>query len=59
MKNKLEEGVDYTIDSKTGYLIFTSYYLEKRGYCCGNGCKNCPFFPRKKGNKVLKDKKMK
>ena len=26
-----------------GLLVFTSAYLLKRGYCCGNGCLNCPY----------------
>jgi hypothetical protein len=24
-------------------LTFTAKYLLERGYCCGNGCKNCPY----------------
>ncbi len=55
MKQKLKEGVDYYIDNDTGYLVFTSSFLQKRGSCCGNGCKNCPYWPKKKkGNKILK-----
>ncbi len=26
-----------------GLVVFTAEYLLNRGYCCGNGCKNCPF----------------
>ena len=26
-----------------GLLVFTAAYLLKRGYCCGNGCLNCPY----------------
>ena len=26
-----------------GRLVFTSSYLLDRGYCCGNGCLNCPY----------------
>jgi hypothetical protein len=26
-----------------GLVVFTADYLLSRGYCCGNGCKNCPF----------------
>ena len=26
-----------------GYLIFTEKYHLKRGYCCKNGCKHCPY----------------
>ncbi len=24
-------------------IIFTADYLLQRGYCCGNGCRNCPY----------------
>ena len=23
--------------------MFTKEYLLERGYCCGNGCVNCPY----------------
>ncbi|HRO43392.1 MAG TPA: DUF5522 domain-containing protein [Flavipsychrobacter sp.] len=26
-----------------GRLVMTATYLLKRGYCCGNGCMNCPY----------------
>ena len=29
--------------NKDGFMVFTSEYLLKRGYCCGNGCKHCPY----------------
>jgi hypothetical protein len=25
------------------YLVFTAEYHRKRGYCCGSGCKHCPY----------------
>lgn len=28
---------------ENGYLVFTECYLRKRGYCCGNGCRHCPY----------------
>jgi hypothetical protein len=34
--------------SKEGYIIFTEKYHLKRGYCCKNGCKHCPYGFRKK-----------
>ncbi|HKL04151.1 MAG TPA: DUF5522 domain-containing protein [Cryomorphaceae bacterium] len=36
--------------SEEGYIVFTETYLLKRGYCCQNGCKHCPygFNPRKR-----------
>ncbi|MDI9358785.1 MAG: DUF5522 domain-containing protein [Phycisphaerales bacterium] len=24
-------------------IVFTKEFLLERGYCCGNGCKNCPY----------------
>jgi hypothetical protein len=24
-------------------------FLIARGYCCGNGCRNCPYIPRHGG----------
>jgi hypothetical protein len=26
-----------------GYRVFTESYHLKRGYCCGNGCRHCPY----------------
>jgi hypothetical protein len=30
-------------DPVTEYDVFTADYLRRRGYCCGNGCRHCPF----------------
>jgi hypothetical protein len=27
----------------------TAEFLLARGYCCGNGCRNCPYEPRHGG----------
>jgi Family of unknown function (DUF5522) len=27
----------------------TADFLLNRGYCCGNGCRNCPYEPRHAG----------
>ena len=36
--------------SEQGYIVFTEKYLLKRGYCCQNGCKHCPYgFNKSKG----------
>lgn len=37
----LVEGVDYTVEN--GLYVFTAHYLRKRGYCCQNACRNCPY----------------
>lgn len=26
-----------------GYVVWTEAYHLKRGYCCGNGCRHCPY----------------
>ena len=26
-----------------GYIVFTAAYHLKRGYCCKNGCRHCPY----------------
>jgi hypothetical protein len=51
---KAQEGVDYYM-SPEGYRVMTESYLVNRGYCCSNGCKNCPYSPRAiKGNQKLR-----
>ncbi len=32
-----------------GYIVFTEAYHLKRGYCCQNNCRHCPY--RKKDKK--------
>jgi len=45
------EGVDFIMNPE-GYRVMTEFYLVKRGYCCSNGCKNCPYLPKAvKGNR--------
>ncbi len=45
MKQNLIEGVDYYYEEKEGvrFRVFTEHYLLKRGYCCQNRCKHCPY----------------
>jgi hypothetical protein len=33
------------LDPQTGLFVMTSAYLTDRGYCCGNGCRHCPWPP--------------
>ena len=30
-------------DPRTGYRVFTALGLERRGDCCGCGCRHCPY----------------
>ena len=32
------------------YMVFTAAYHLKRGYCCGSGCRHCPY--REDGEEV-------
>lgn len=41
-KKDLVEGTDFYYN-EDGYKVFTEAYLLKRGYCCQNGCKHCPY----------------
>ncbi|HEY8561163.1 MAG TPA: DUF5522 domain-containing protein [Pyrinomonadaceae bacterium] len=43
---KFTEGVDYYYDN--GLMVLTAHFLQKRGYCCGNGCRHCPYQEKEK-----------
>eukprot|EP00742_Colponemidia_sp_Colp-10_P006615 GILJ01007089.1.p1 GENE.GILJ01007089.1~~GILJ01007089.1.p1 ORF type:complete len:107 (-),score=4.37 GILJ01007089.1:188-508(-) len=30
-------------DPKTGYKVITEFLHKKRGFCCGNKCRHCPY----------------
>lgn len=53
-RNNLDpEDFYYT---EEGYIVFTEKYLLKRGYCCQNGCRHCPYgFDKSKGRIIKKD----
>jgi hypothetical protein len=38
----LKEGEDYYLD-ENGNLVFTETYHLKRGECCKNKCRHCPW----------------
>ena len=41
LKGQLTEGRDYYIEGSA--MVFTASYLQRRGYCCGSGCRHCPY----------------
>jgi hypothetical protein len=41
-KRLIDDDDDYYFNSD-GLVVFTKEYLLERGYCCGNGCTNCPY----------------
>lgn len=36
------EGQDFYFNEE-GLMVFTENHHLKRGYCCKNGCKHCPW----------------
>jgi len=42
MSNNLVEGEDYYFNDD-GFIVLTEKYHLYKGFCCGNGCKHCPF----------------
>lgn len=41
LKGNLEQGKDCY--NENGLTVFTASYLQRRGYCCGSGCRHCPY----------------
>jgi len=42
-QNAVDQGKDFYTDPETGLMVMTSLYLSKRGNCCANICRHCPF----------------
>jgi hypothetical protein len=40
--HQLREGKDFYYNEDRNIVFTESYHLQ-RGYCCGNGCRHCPF----------------
>ena len=40
-QERLIEGKDYYFED--GLMVLTEHFLLKRGYCCENGCRHCPY----------------
>ncbi len=41
MSKPLVEGKDFYFEN--GLMVLTEHYHLQRGYCCGNGCRHCPY----------------
>jgi hypothetical protein len=46
-EDRLVEGDDYYVED--GRWVFTAAYHLRRGYCCGSGCRHCPFGRNEEG----------
>lgn len=55
---KIVEGEDYYFNEQ-GLMVFTARHHLKRGYCCKNGCLNCPWKFKKKQSKINADDQIK
>lgn len=31
------------LDPDTGFFVMTAATHARRGFCCGNGCRHCPY----------------
>lgn len=60
MSLSLKEGEDFYFN-ESGLLVFTESYHIKKGFCCGNGCKHCPYnyesVPEPKRTDLIKQSK--
>lgn len=60
--NKINQGEKPKLLPSDFYMegerkVFTEEWHIKRGYCCGNGCRHCPYTPKAvKGNTTLIEK---
>jgi hypothetical protein len=43
-KMKLVEGKDFYWEGAA--VVFSERYHLRRGSCCGNGCRHCPYAPK-------------
>ena len=50
----VEEGKFHYTDPTTGVMVFTETMLRKRGYCCGSGCRHCPYHHANAEDKITK-----
>jgi hypothetical protein len=60
MKKPFNEDEDFYYNPE-GYIVLTEEYHLARGYCCGNGCKHCPYdyknVPEPRRSKLLEERK--
>jgi hypothetical protein len=42
----MDQVVDQDFYFEDGLMVMTAQYHLKRGYCCGSGCRHCPYIPK-------------
>ncbi|XP_064616754.1 uncharacterized protein LOC135480761 [Liolophura sinensis] len=55
-KQAVENGKDFYTDPATGYQVITRLSHLKRGECCGNACRHCPYGHVSVPDKIKKKK---
>lgn len=50
-----EAASETYVDPASGYLVLTRYAHLKRGSCCGNGCRHCPY-PKNQDAEITRTK---
>lgn len=60
MNKKPDENNEELYYNENGLVVFNEEYLLQRGYCCGNGCRHCPYnykmVPEPLRTKLLKER---
>ncbi|MCA1620221.1 MAG: DUF5522 domain-containing protein [Acidobacteria bacterium] len=51
----LVEGEDFYREG--AYVVFTARYHLRRGFCCGSGCRHCPYDPDSEGVESREEKR--
>lgn len=55
--SRLVEGEDFYYNEE-GYMVLTEKFHLDKGFCCGNGCRHCPYnyinVPEPKRSSLLK-----
>lgn len=41
-QSAVERKADFYLNQQ-GQMVFTSYFHLRRGFCCGSGCRHCPY----------------
>jgi len=45
-ENILTNSNSDTYYKENGRIVFTEEFLRSREYCCGSGCRHCPYDPK-------------
>jgi hypothetical protein len=59
VSSKLIEGIDFYYNEQ-GFMVLTEKFHLEKGFCCGNGCRHCPYeyisVPEPRRSELLRQK---